>query len=326
MSRSFKSTTTEKTSDLSVGTMKHSISMEMDPDVKDQSRKYPSIKDYYIANAPRKDKPIQLQNGLSNFSALQLGDDRISVGESILSESYRLPVEENMAISAPSKDKSYAARKRDYEEAMRKVGTTEMDRLERVMKDKLFQRSYETSSPFQVRKAFKFFDRERSMRISIEGFTKALEFLGFQFSEMQNEALFARYDPEVVGAIDYMNFISSAMFYKAVEPTFVHYAKKVVDDTPKVAPVDEASEREARLLLEAEVRRIFNKVDRSRSGSVSYEDFELLLSSLGKHLTTKEVQACLRDLGIKESGSISFELFFDWWTSDVLGMRSTTKR
>jgi hypothetical protein len=45
---------------------------------------------------------------------------------------------------------------------------------------------------FQVRKAFKFFDREASLRISIEGFTRALEFLGFQFSESQNTALFGR--------------------------------------------------------------------------------------------------------------------------------------
>lgn len=322
MSRTFKSTMSVKSDDRTEGSLKHSISMEMDRDVKDQSRKYPSIKDYYIANAPRKDKPIQLQNGLSNFSALQLGDDRISVGESILSESYRLPVEEVVAISAPSRDKSFAARKRDYEEATKKVGVTEIDRLERVMKDKLFQRSYETSSPFQVRKAFKFFDRDVTMRISIEGFTKALEFLGFQFSELQNEALFARYDPDVVGDIDYMHFISSAMFYAAVEPTFVHYAKKVVDTTPKEVAVDEVAQRDARLLLEAEIRRIFNKVDRNKTGTCAYDDFELLLSSLGRYLTSKEIDIVLADLGIKPGGSCSFEVFSDWWTSDVLGLKT----
>lgn len=188
-----------------------SISMELDPDVKDHSRKYPSIKDYYLSTAPSKDKPIQLQKGLSNYSALQLGDDRISFSESILSESYRLPVEEKMVIDSPSKFKTIHSRMRDYQDAYKKVGDAEIDRLERVMKDKLFQRSYATSSPFQVRKAFKFFDREHSMRISIEGFTRALEFLGFQFSEMQNLALFARYDPDFTGTIDYMHFINTAM-------------------------------------------------------------------------------------------------------------------
>lgn len=112
------------------------------------------------------------------------------------------------------------SRKREYHNAVEKVGEAEINRLERVMKDKLFQRSYATSSPFQVRKAFKFFDRENRLVIPIEGFTKALEFLGFQFSELQNLALFARYDTSFTGEIDYMNFISTAMFYAAVEPDF----------------------------------------------------------------------------------------------------------
>lgn len=112
------------------------------------------------------------------------------------------------------------SRKREYQNALEKVGEAEINRLERVMKDKLFQRSYATSSPFQVRKAFKFFDRELRLVIPIEGFTKALEFLGFQFSELQNLALFARYDTNFTGEIDYMNFINTAMFYAAVEPDF----------------------------------------------------------------------------------------------------------
>ena len=111
-------------------------------------------------------------------------------------------------------------RKREYQNAVEKVGEVEINRLERVMKDKLFQRSYATSSPFQVRKAFKFFDRELRLVIPIEGFKKALEFLGFQFSELQNLALFARYDTNFNGEIDYMNFIQTAMFYPAVEPDF----------------------------------------------------------------------------------------------------------
>jgi hypothetical protein len=197
-----------------IGEHSLSVSMDLDPDVKYNTRPYPSIKEYYVANAKPSDKPIQLQNGLSNFSSLQLGDDRITFAESILSESYRLPVEEKMVISSPSKSKHINARKRDYQDAQKRVGDVEIDRLERVMKDKLFQRSYMTSSPFQVRKAFKFFDRECIMRIHIEGFTKALEFLGFQFAELQNLALFGRYDPECTGMIDYMKFIKTAMVKK----------------------------------------------------------------------------------------------------------------
>jgi hypothetical protein len=176
----------------------------------DSSRAYPSIKDYYNASSTEVNKPIQLQSGLSNYSSLVLGDDRISVSESIMNATYRSAVENKMTIESPSKAKSTFFRRREYKE---RVGKIEVDRLERVMKDKLVQRSLKTSSAFQVNKAFKFFDREQCLRIPIEGFTRALEFLGFQFSEIQNLALFARYDTEFEGEIIYMDFISKAMFF-----------------------------------------------------------------------------------------------------------------
>lgn len=218
------------TSDLNSTTSRSlTVSMDLDPGVENHMRKYPSVGDYYRASSKDLTRPIQLQQGLSNFSSLQLGDDRIGFNESILSASYRLPVEDKMLIASPSKTKTRVQRQRDYQDATKKVGDTELNRLERVMKDKLFQRSYATSSPFQVRKAFKFFDREQILRISIEGFTRALEFLGFQFSEIQNLALFARYDPDCTGEIDYMNFITTAMFYAAIEPDFGQHNPK----TPK---------------------------------------------------------------------------------------------
>ena len=195
------------------------FSLELDIDT-DNNRTYPSVPDYYNAKSKDSVLPLNLQPGLSNYSGIKLGDDRITVGESVLSGSYRQPVEHLMSIAAPSKDLTKHTRIREYESALKKVGDTEINRLERVMKDKLFQRSYATSSPFQVRKAFKFFDREVKLTIPIEGFTRALEFLGFQFAEIQNLALFARYDEEYTGEIYYMEFITNAMFYPAVEPDF----------------------------------------------------------------------------------------------------------
>jgi hypothetical protein len=240
--------------------------MDLDPDVQHHHRKYPSIGEYYKANAKDTTRPIQLQQGLSNYSNLVLGDDRISF-HSVLSAYYRIPVEDKMLIESPSKGKSRNHRQRDYQDAMKKVGDNEVNRLERVMKDKLFQRSYETSSPFQVRKAFKFFDREQSLRISIEGFTRALEFLGFQFSEMQNLALFARYDPDISGEIDYMSFITTAMFYAAVEPDFGQTSNP---KTPKARPAEsldapDVDSEQMKKSQSIELRAVFNKIDRSKS-------------------------------------------------------------
>lgn len=249
---------------VSVSSQSMAFSMEMDPDVHNQMRKYPSISDYYKASTTDPSRPIQLQHGLSNFSSLNLGDDRIAFNESILSATYRIPVEDKMAIESPSKNKNRAARRREYQDATKKVGEFELNRLERVMKDKLFQRSYATSSPFQVRKAFKFFDREVSLKIPIEGFTRALEFLGFQFSELQNKALFGRYDVNCEGEIDYMNFINTAMFYAAVEPDFGQHAAHPAGSPSKndSGDVPDIDSNEVKLLQEAELRKVFNKVDR----------------------------------------------------------------
>lgn len=288
------------------------FNLELDHYKNSTQRSYPSVSDYYEASKGEEDIPLQLQPGLSNYSGLKLGDDRINFGESILSATYRIPVEHLMSIDAPSKGQTKHSRKREYQAAISKVGETELNRLERVMKDKLFQRSYATSSPFQVRKAFKFFDRDATLRIPIEGFTRALEFLGFQFAELQNLALFARYDEEYSGEIDYMNFISTAMFYAAVEPDFGQVSNALVEDVLNIGVSSKVDEEKARRLQLASVKKVFNKVDKSGSGSLDKNDFELFMMALSFNLTTNELDACLQDMGV-QSG-ISLELFFEWWT------------
>lgn len=303
-------------------------SMDIHPDATSHFRTYPSIRDYYEGNRKDKKKPMQLQKGLSNFSRLQLGDDRIGFSESILSATYRIPVEEKMAIDSPSKSKTTHSRKRDYKDALDAVGAVELDRLERVMKDKLFQRSYMTSSPFQVRKAFKFFDREKTLAISIEGFVRALEFLGFQFNDLQNVALFARYDKDCSGVIDYMTFISSAMFYSpfgsdaenAPPPKPKKVAKKpdpVDTANHELYHVPDIEDEELKQMQVAELQRMFNKVDKAGKGAMDKDQFEILVLALGVPMTVKEIDASFDDLGIPEGEALQFELFADWWVSDV---------
>jgi len=296
------------------------ISLDIDPDTASQHRKYPSVRDYYQASVVDSSKPIQLQHGLSNYSGLVLGDDRIAFSESILSATYRVAIEDKLTIDSPSKSKSKVQRRREYQEAHEKVGDIEINRLEKVMKDKLIQRSYITSSPFQVRKAFKFFDQEQKMRIHIEGFTRALEFLGFQFSEMQNLALFAKFDPDFTGEIDYMNFIKTAMFYApnyTGQDNIRALPKPLTPAHDDLYEVPDLEDQELRALQQRELQKIFNKVDVSRRGSLSRDQFELLLMAIGHNVSFKQIESYWQDLGIPPSGSLSFDLFFDWWTSDV---------
>jgi len=303
------------------------ISMDIHPDATSQHRIYPSIRDYYEGKRVDKKRPMQLQKGLSNFSGLVLGDDRIAFSESILSATYRIPVEEKMAIESPSKNKTVHSRKRDYKDALDSVGEVELNRLERVMKDKLFQRSYATSSPFQVRKAFKFFDREKTLAISIEGFTSALEFLGFQFADLQNTALFGRYDKNFSGVIDYMDFINTAMFYSPFSSDAENAPPpKPKKNPPKPAPyevnndlynVPDVDEADLLNMQKAELRRVFNKIDSAGKGSMSIGQFEVLVMALGANLTLKEVHNCFTDMGIPDGDVLPFELFCDYWTSEV---------
>lgn len=293
------------------------FSMDIDSDTAERKRTYPSQQDYYLAHNKNEDPdaPVNLEPGLSNYSSLKLGDDRISFSESVLSATFRLPVEDLMGIPSPSRSKTQHSRKREYQDALVKVGETELNRLERVMKDKLFQRSYETSSPFQVRKAFKFFDRELSLRIPIEGFTCALEFLGFQFSDIQNLALFARYDPEYVGTIDYMRFISDAMFYAAVEPDFgqTNFApavKECKDETETKKP-DPSLER-------SRIKATFDMVARNDEGEIDADELDVLMMSLGYKLKTAEIESCKKDiLGGEGTGKITFQLFHEWLTDSM---------
>jgi len=301
------------------------FSMDVHPDTATNVRKYPSIGDYYRASSKDNSRSIQLQPGLSNFSSLVLGDDRISFTESILSATYRIPVEDKLVIESPSKSKTKHSRRREYQDAYKKVGDVEVNRLERVMKDKLFQRSHATSSPFQVRKAFKFFDREHSLHVPIEGFTRALEFLGFQFSELQNRALFARYDVDFTGEIDYMHFINSAMFYAAVEPDFGVHPKTPSHAQGDLNDLPDINDKELKQLQHAELRKIFNKVDRDRKESLNLDEFELLLMAIGHNLSSSEINSCWLDMGLKNNEKVSFDLFLDWWTSDV-GVHAIKKK
>jgi hypothetical protein len=163
--------------------------------IKGKKKDYPSINDYYKA-ASRGDKPIQYQHGLSNYSNVLLGDDRVSFKKSLSQDAYSLDdfgqdgqdkeVQENTQCQL----KSYKQRQEDYAEANEAVGIHKIHEMEQMMRDKLQQRT--KTGPFQLRKTFKYFDRDGSGGIDFSEFQRAMELMGFQFTEVQQLALFAR--------------------------------------------------------------------------------------------------------------------------------------
>merc|ERR1712216_933739 len=71
------------------------------------------------------------------------------------------------------------------------------------VREKLDQRN---RANLQLRRAFKFFDRDSSQTIDIGELSDALEAFGLQFSEAQVVALFAMYDKNNEGSINYADF------------------------------------------------------------------------------------------------------------------------
>jgi len=157
-------------------------------DVRGKKKDYPSINDYYRA-ASKGDKPIQYQHGLSNYSSVQLGDDRVSFKKSLSQDAYDIEGPEK-AEGHPSTMKSLKQMKEDYDEANELVGLHKIHEMEQMMRDKLQQRT--KTGPFQLRKTFKYFDRDGSGGIDFDEFQLAMELMGFQFNDMQQLALFAR--------------------------------------------------------------------------------------------------------------------------------------
>ena len=160
-----------------------------------KKKDYPSITDYYKA-ASRGEKPIQYQHGLSNFSNVQLGDDRISFKKSQSQDVHRLDIEQPEKITIQNNEpvaKTYKQKKEEYAEANDLVGLNKIHEMEQMMRDKLQQRT--KTGPFQLRKTFKYFDRDGSGGIDFSEFQRAMELMGFQFTEIQQLALFARWAP-----------------------------------------------------------------------------------------------------------------------------------
>jgi hypothetical protein len=163
--------------------------------IKGKKKDYPSINDYYKA-ASRGDKPIQYQHGLSNYSNVQLGDDRVSFKKSLSQDAYSLDEiehdghEKEVQTYTQSLSKTYKQRREDYAEANEVVGLNKIHEMEQMMRDKLQQRT--KTGPFQLRKTFKYFDRDGSGGIDFSEFQRAMELMGFQFTEIQQLALFAR--------------------------------------------------------------------------------------------------------------------------------------
>lgn len=299
--------------------------------VEGKTKEYPSISDYYKAAAATNGTPIQYQHGLSNFSSVQLGDDRVSFKTSLSQDAYQV-------IEVADKDgekegcgkveKTRKETKAEYAEAYSIVGIDKIHEMEQMMRDKLQQRT--KTGPFQLRKTFKYFDRDGSGGIDFFEFQRAMELMGFQFNDVQLLALFARYDDSCTGEVDYNEFVEKVMEsdFKKIVPSQKQSLNMLVTSafgagceegtTGQILGEDEDSDMDEEELEEfrrAEVKKLFYLIDRDDSQSIDRNEVEILVKALGRSdIKLKEIGDGFDRLDLDKSGRIDYDEFYDWIT------------
>jgi len=163
------------------------------------------IDSYYRANVKVKDAPIQTQNGLQNFSSVKFGDERIWYEQSFSQDAYNPEMKVQKVDLGLTEEQLLERRKKDYAYALKQVPLEEIEMMEKTMKKNLKQRT--STGQFQLRKTFKYFDRDGSGAIDYSELNYALQLMGFTFTENQVLALFAHYDADYSGEIGYNEFI-----------------------------------------------------------------------------------------------------------------------
>ena len=300
-------------------------------DMRGKKKDYPSINDYYRA-ASRGDTPMQYQHGLSNYSCVQLGDERVSFKKSLSQDAYRLDIEalesdKEGEEGALSSAKSPTERMEDYAEAIEVVGVNKIHEMEQMMRDKLQQRT--KTGPFQLRKTFKYFDRDASGGIDVSEFQLAMELMGFQFTEVQQLALFARYDESGAGEIDYNHFVEKLMEsdFKILKQSST--SKKDLDNMisctfARSGPLrantgeeedSDSDEEEINRFRRREVKKMFDIVDVDASGYIDKTEMSGLLRNLGKEYSREQVNEGFFAIDTDCSGHIEFHEFYSWFKS-----------
>lgn len=294
----------------------------------DIEKPHPSIRDYYNSARTEPDRMLVFQPGLKNFSSVELGDSRISFTKSLTQEIYEVNEGPRTELGKMYLYDSVPARRNAYIDAQDMIGQDELDRLEKMMRLKLSQKT--ASGPLQLRKNFKFFDRDSSGGIDLDEFSHALELMGFNFTPRQMIALFARYDIGCNGEIDYSEFINCLMErdFQARKTNVIQKMENMLlggnrgraaSSTTMYSYEEDMSEEQAQLqeFRKQEVRKIFNMIDKDGSGAIDVSELEILMLALGRPMSATAIEDGLKRLDSDRSGVIEFEEFAAWYNGTV---------
>lgn len=291
-----------------------------------------SIRDFYDAKRSGTESSANLAyiHGLSNFSNIDFGDPRLHFDTSFSAEAlFQKQINDGVEDHGLQVTDRY--REFLYADANRRVPKKEVNGIETMIREKLNQRT--TSGPFQLRRTFKYFDRDGSGDIDFSEMRYAFKIMGFSFTDIQVLALFAKYDSGGEGSIDYQEFIDNLMEkdFKGVKSTYAT-AKKLAtmlkfdeeeganegENKEEVYEYDSEFDEEEFLEFEvAEIRKVFEMIDKDKSGYIDIEEMHLLLAALDKEVPASKIEGIMKKLDSSGDGTLDFNEFKDWWLSQL---------
>merc|ERR1711977_717777 len=198
-----------------------------------------------------------------------------------------------------------------YTRATQRVGKEGVRMVERAMMSKLQQRT--AGGQGGLRSAFKYFDRDASGTIDLNEFFKVLEFIGFTFGEDQVVALFGHYDRECQGELDYYAFIHRVLDGNAAGGPGMGGKNRRYGAG---GPLSYKIGANVGKLVRWDVKRVFDKYDFDKNGTIDPKEFTQLLNGLGLYYHEDRVKAIQQSIDTNRNGTIDFEEFYKWFTNE----------
>ena len=277
---------------------------------------------YYRANITDPNKPIITQKGLQNYSSLKFGDNRHYYDQSLTQDIFSPMVKINEKDYGLSQEQVKMNLKRDYDYALSKTPYEDLDIIERTMKQKFKERS--KMGMYQLKKTFKYFDRDGSGGIDFAEIRWAFENLGFTFTDTQINALFAQLDVALKGEIDYNMFIqmlmekdfeeNKASWLPSKNEEVVDKDKESMKERYNTQHQEELQKKELEKELKESqnfekgmITKLFKQFDTSGKGSLTKAECTEFLSTLLGH----DMSPC--EISVEDSYSL--ESILKWWLS-----------
>lgn len=183
--------------------------------------------------------------------------------------------------------------------------------LEKQLKEKVNQKAHDKlSDEAYVIKAMKFFDINNSGVVTYSQFHQALERIGLFYTLEELIPVLQQYDPEGRGKIDYVEY--SQVLYNNPVPK-AHQRKLTPEELRN--ELAELLDYFRRTLAGRagngliSIRRIFNIVDKDKSGNVSIAEFSSIMKEFKIELSNEQITMIFKIFDVNKDGVLSYDEF-----------------